>query len=82
MGAGVEVVKKEFEEMLPAQNEIKFKASTINMDLIQMALGQFKGTKLSEFTKNGVSFDFETYTKNQHHFIKVLGLQKDKAIID
>jgi hypothetical protein len=34
MGAGVEVVKKEFEEMLPAENEIKFKASTINMDLI------------------------------------------------
>ena len=37
---------------------------------------------MSEFTKNGVTLDFDTLTNNNHHIIKVLGLQKDKAIID
>ena len=37
---------------------------------------------MSEFTKNGASFDFDTFTTNKHHIIKVLGLQKDKAIMD
>jgi hypothetical protein len=37
---------------------------------------------LSEFHKNGVRFYFDTYTNDKHHIIKVLGLQKNKAIID
>ena len=37
---------------------------------------------MSEFTKNGVSFDFDMFTTNKHHIIKVLGLQKDKTIMD
>jgi hypothetical protein len=37
---------------------------------------------LAEFIKNGASFDFDTFTTNKNHIIKVLGLQKDKAIID
>ena len=82
MGPGVELVKKEFEDLLPATTDIKFSIQSSNMDLIQMALAQFKGTKFSEFTKNGEKFDFDTQTTNQHHIIKVIGLQKDKAVMD
>jgi hypothetical protein len=49
-GPGIEFVKKEFEKNLPAENELKFKLSTTNMDLIEMALDKFRGIKLSEFT--------------------------------
>ncbi len=82
MGPGVELVKKEFEDLLPAISEIKFPKQTTNMDLIQMALAQFKGNKLSQFTKNGEKFDFDTFTASQYHIVKVRGLQKDKAIMD
>lgn len=37
---------------------------------------------MSEFTKKGVTLDFDTLTTAKHNIIKVLGLQKDKAIID
>jgi hypothetical protein len=39
MGPGVELVKKEFDLMLPVTSEVKFPAQTTNMDLIKMALG-------------------------------------------
>jgi hypothetical protein len=37
-GLGIESVKKEFEDLLPVENEFYFKLSTTNMDLIEMAL--------------------------------------------
>lgn len=49
-GPGIEFVKEKFEENLPAENELKFKLSATNMDLIEMALDKFRVTKLSEFT--------------------------------
>lgn len=33
-GPGVELVKKEFEDMLPVTTDVKFPAQTTNMDLI------------------------------------------------
>ena len=82
MGPGVEMIKKEFEDLLPVLHELKFKTSTTNMDFILMALSQFKGTKLQKYTTNGVKVVFETQTTSKHHIIQVNGLQKDKAVVD
>jgi hypothetical protein len=38
MGPGVEMIKKEFEDLLPVLHELKFETSTTNMDFILMAL--------------------------------------------
>jgi hypothetical protein len=38
MSPGVELVKKEFEEVLPAKTEIKIHIQTTSLDLIKTAL--------------------------------------------
>jgi hypothetical protein len=37
---------------------------------------------LSEFTQRGEIFDFDTFTLNKNHIIKIQGIQKHNATMD